>query len=88
MASGRHPTTTPRKVLVYVTDGSEEIETVTVIDTLRRAEFDVVSASTTGKKTVTCSRGVKIVRGEDAVEKRRNSRRVREGKGGRGTAKR
>ncbi len=49
-----------KKVLVPIADGSEEIEAVCIIDTLRRggAELTVASVS---KLQVTASRGVKIV---------------------------
>jgi len=48
------------KVLVPLADGCEEIEAVTIIDLLRRAGIEVVSA---GLKpgTVTASRGVKLI---------------------------
>lgn len=49
-----------KKVLVPIAEGTEEIEAVCIIDVLRRAGADVVVASV-GEKTVTCSRGVKIV---------------------------
>lgn len=48
-----------KKVLVPIADGTEEIEAVCIIDTLRRAEANVTVASV-GKQTVTASRGVKI----------------------------
>lgn len=48
-----------KKVLVPIADGSEEIEAVCIIDTLRRAEADVTVASVGGRQ-VTASRGVKI----------------------------
>lgn len=48
------------RVLIPVADGSEEMETVIVADTLRRAKWEVVLA---GLKDgpITASRGVKIV---------------------------
>jgi 4-methyl-5(b-hydroxyethyl)-thiazole monophosphate biosynthesis len=49
------------RVLVPVADGSEEMETVTVIDVLRRAEAEVVVASVTGRLDLACSRGVRLV---------------------------
>ena len=49
-----------KKVLVPIAEGTEEIEAVCIIDVLRRAGAEVVVASV-GEKTVTCSRGVKIV---------------------------
>jgi protein deglycase len=50
-----------KKVLVPIADGTEEIEAVCIIDTLRRAGADVSVASVTGKLQVLASRGVKIV---------------------------
>jgi 4-methyl-5(b-hydroxyethyl)-thiazole monophosphate biosynthesis len=64
------PTTAAQKkhVLVPVADGSEEIETVCIIDTLVRAGAAVTVASVTDPTVVpgatlqvTCSRGVKLV---------------------------
>eukprot|EP01117_Protostelium_nocturnum_P003354 TRINITY_DN14337_c0_g1_i1.p1 TRINITY_DN14337_c0_g1~~TRINITY_DN14337_c0_g1_i1.p1 ORF type:complete len:191 (-),score=51.82 TRINITY_DN14337_c0_g1_i1:49-621(-) len=56
-------TSPTRTVLVPIADGSEEIEAVSIIDTLRRggANVTVASVSKGGELTVTCSRGVKIV---------------------------
>lgn len=47
-------------VLVPIADGTEEIEAVTIIDVLRRADAQVTVASV-GPLQVTASRGVKIV---------------------------
>jgi 4-methyl-5(b-hydroxyethyl)-thiazole monophosphate biosynthesis len=47
-------------VLVPIATGSEEIETVCIIDTLRRAEVDVTVASIMPEKLVKMSRGVRI----------------------------
>lgn len=47
-------------VLVPIADGTEEIEAVTIIDVLRRAEAEVTVASVDAPQ-VTASRGVKIV---------------------------
>jgi protein deglycase len=52
---------TSKKVLVAVADGTEEIEAVTIIDTLVRAGASVTTASVKGQLQVTCSRGVKLV---------------------------
>ncbi|CAM9377004.1 unnamed protein product [Scytosiphon promiscuus] len=49
-----------KHVLVPVADGSEEIESVTIIDTLVRAGAAVTVASVGSDVEVTCSRGVKI----------------------------
>ena len=48
------------KALVPLTDGTEEMEAVIVIDTLRRAKWEVVAAGMK-KGVITASRGVKIV---------------------------
>ncbi len=53
-----------KKVLVAIADGTEELEAVTIIDVLRRAEAEVTVASV-GAKQVTASRGVNLV--ADAV---------------------
>ncbi len=53
-----------KKVLVAIADGTEELEAVTIIDVLRRAEADVTVASV-GTKQVTASRCVNLV--ADAV---------------------
>lgn len=48
-------------VLVPVADGSEEIETVCIVDTLVRAGATVTLASVTDSLKVKCSRGVNIL---------------------------
>lgn len=48
------------KVLVPLAQGCEELEAVTIIDLLRRAQIDVITAGL-DKQTVTASRGVKLV---------------------------
>ncbi len=48
------------RALVPMTDGTEEMEAVIVIDTLRRAKWDVVAAGMK-KGAITASRGVKII---------------------------
>ncbi len=53
-----------KKVLVAIADGTEELEAVTIIDVLRRAEADVTVASV-GDIQITASRGVNLV--ADAV---------------------
>ena len=50
-----------KRVLVPIANGTEEIEAVCIIDTLRRAEFDVVVASVEKTLQVTCSRQTKLV---------------------------
>lgn len=55
-------------ILVPVADGTEEIEAVTVIDTLRRAELDVTVAAVGDRRQVVCSRGVVLVADELIAE--------------------
>lgn len=50
-----------KKVLIPVTDGTEELEAVAIIDVLRRADIQVTIASTTGARQVTCSRGITLI---------------------------
>lgn len=48
------------KVLVLIADGSEEIEVLTPVDYLRRANLDVTLCSVSPGRTVTCSHGVSV----------------------------
>ena len=48
------------KVLVPLAQGCEELEAVTIIDLLRRAQIEVVTAGL-DQQTVTASRGVRLV---------------------------
>jgi protein DJ-1 len=50
-----------KRVLVVLAPGAEEMETVIVVDVLRRGELEVVLAGLDGEEPVTCSRGVTIV---------------------------
>ncbi|WP_422448422.1 MULTISPECIES: DJ-1 family glyoxalase III [unclassified Endozoicomonas] len=52
----------PRQVLIPIADGSEDIEAVTIIDTLRRAGAQVTVASCLpdGKQTITTSHKTQI----------------------------
>ena len=49
------------RVLVPVADGSEEMETVILVDVLRRAGWDVVLASIQGEGSITGARGVRLL---------------------------
>ena len=49
------------KILVPFADGSEEMETVIIVDTLRRATLSVTSAALGNSRTITASRGVVLV---------------------------
>jgi len=50
-----------KRALIPIADGSEEIEAVCIIDTLRRAEVDVTVASVMGRLEITAARGTRIV---------------------------
>ena len=61
-----------KKVLVPIADGSEEIETTCITDTLTRFGAEVTTASVMSSLTCTMSRGIKIVADcsiDDAVTK-------------------
>lgn len=49
-----------KKVLVPIADGFEEIEAITIIDVLRRAGIEVITASITPKLEVTGSHNITI----------------------------
>lgn len=48
-------------VLIPLAQGCEELEAVTLIDVLRRAEIDVISASLASQQEVVASRGVHLM---------------------------
>ena len=48
------------KVYVFMADGTEEVEALTVIDLLRRAAVDVVTVSVMEKKQIVSSHKIKI----------------------------
>jgi 4-methyl-5(b-hydroxyethyl)-thiazole monophosphate biosynthesis len=49
------------KVYIFLAEGFEEIEALTVVDLLRRAEVDIITISMTGKLLVTGSHKITIV---------------------------
>lgn len=48
------------RALIGIADGVEDIECVTLIDVLRRAEVEVVVASVEGRRMITCARGTRL----------------------------
>lgn len=48
------------RALLAVADGVEDIETVTILDVLRRAEIEVVMASVEARRMFTCARGSRL----------------------------
>lgn len=50
-----------KKIVVPLAEGFEEIEAVSIIDVLRRANFDVIIISITGEKEVFGAHNIKIV---------------------------
>lgn len=57
-----------KKVLVPIADGTEELEAVTIIDTLRRAGAEVTVASVGLHLQVTASRQVKLVADQRIID--------------------
>lgn len=49
------------RVLIPVANGSEEMETVILVDVFRRAGWEVVLAGIEGNEPVTASRGVRLI---------------------------
>ncbi|HZH72775.1 MAG TPA: DJ-1/PfpI family protein, partial [Mariniphaga sp.] len=48
-------------VAVHIAEGFEEIEAISIIDVLRRAEIETIVVSVTGHKEVTGSHGISII---------------------------
>ena len=48
-------------VYVFMANGTEEIESLTVVDLLRRVGIDVLTVSITGEKIIKGARGIEIV---------------------------
>ena len=49
-----------KKIAIHLADGFEEVEAITIIDLLRRAELDVLMVSVTGKQEVTGAHQIKV----------------------------
>ncbi len=50
-----------KRALVPLADGAEEMETVTIVDVLRRGGMEVILAGLAGAAAVKCSRGVRLL---------------------------
>jgi len=50
-----------KKAVVFIANGSEEIETLTPVDYLRRAGLDVALVAVSDDKTVVCSHKVSVI---------------------------
>lgn len=50
-----------KKVLIPLAQGCEELEAVTLIDLLVRADIEVITASLDENRTITASRGVQLI---------------------------
>lgn len=50
-----------KKVLVFIADGTEEVEVITVVDYLRRADLEVDLVSVMKEKEITGAHNIKIV---------------------------
>jgi 4-methyl-5(b-hydroxyethyl)-thiazole monophosphate biosynthesis len=50
-----------KKIAVHLADGFEEIEAISIIDVLRRADLDVVVVSVTGEDEVTGAHHIKVM---------------------------
>ncbi|HTN69165.1 MAG TPA: DJ-1 family glyoxalase III [Dysgonamonadaceae bacterium] len=53
-----------KKVIVFLAEGFEEIEAITIIDTLRRAGITVTTVSVTGDKTVNGAHNIPVLADE------------------------
>lgn len=60
-----------KRVNIYLAEGFEEIEAITVVDTLRRAEIDARMISITDREIVTGAHGI-IVTADEIFEKADN----------------
>jgi len=53
-----------KKIAVHLADGFEEIEAISIIDVLRRADLDVLTVSVTGKLEVNGAHQIKVLADE------------------------
>ena len=54
------PGTKIPRALIAVAEGVDDLQTVTLIDVLRRAQIEVVVASIEGRRMLTCARGTRL----------------------------
>jgi len=50
-----------KKAVIFLSDGFEEIEAITIIDVLRRAGIDIYSVSVTGQREVIGSHNIRFI---------------------------
>lgn len=50
-----------KRIAIHLAEGFEEIEAITIIDVLRRAEFDVTTISVSGKQNVTGAHRINVL---------------------------
>ena len=48
------------RALIALAEGTDDLQTVTLIDVLRRAKVEVVVASIEGRRMLTCARGTRL----------------------------
>jgi 4-methyl-5(b-hydroxyethyl)-thiazole monophosphate biosynthesis len=48
------------RALIALAEGTDDLQTVTLIDVLRRAKIEVVVASIEGRRMLTCTRGTRL----------------------------
>lgn len=57
-----------KRIAIHLAEGFEEIEAITIIDVLRRAEFEAVTVSVTGVQSVAGAHGI-VVQADQLFEK-------------------
>ena len=59
-----------KKVYIFLADGFEDIEGLTVVDLMRRADIDIKTVSIKKSKEITTSHGISYVDGPDICRNR------------------
>jgi 4-methyl-5(b-hydroxyethyl)-thiazole monophosphate biosynthesis len=62
------PGTKIPRALIAVAEGVDDLQTVTLIDVLRRAQLEVVVASIEGRRMLTCARGTRLTADDVLVQ--------------------